>query len=56
MGRTFRKNDFRRPKKDRSGNKSRKLREYEGEKFKFRPPSNQDSLEVPEPPEFSDEP
>ena len=34
MGKTFRRNDFRRPKKDRSGQKSRRQREYEDDKFK----------------------
>ena len=36
MGKTFKINDYRRPKKDKHGNKSRKQREYEEEKFKRR--------------------
>jgi hypothetical protein len=38
MGKTFKRNDYRRPKHDRSGQKSRKQRDYEEEKFKHRPP------------------
>jgi hypothetical protein len=37
MGKTFRRNEGRRPKWDKRGNKSHKLRELEDDKFKHRP-------------------
>lgn len=37
MGKTFRRNDGRRPKWDKRGNKSHKLREIEEDKSKPRP-------------------
>ena len=38
MGRTYRRDEGRRPKWDkRNNNKSHKVREYEEEKFKYRP-------------------
>lgn len=56
MGRTFRRNEGRRPKWDKSGAKSRKLREFEEEKFKHRspPPSFLKTEIDPEPPEIPD--
>lgn len=48
MGKTFRKNDGRRPKWDKRGNKSHKQKEFEGKKSKFRKPSHS------QPPPFFD--
>lgn len=37
MGKTFRRNEGRRPKWDKRGSKSHKIREFEEDKFKHRP-------------------
>lgn len=37
MGKTFRRNEGRRPKWDKRGKKSHKVREYEDEKYRYRP-------------------
>jgi len=54
MGKTFRRNEGRRPKWDKHGRKSHKQREYEEEKFKFKPqhfpkPETEPESEFPEP-------
>jgi len=56
MGKTFRKNEGHRPKWYKRGNKSRKLREFEEDKFKYRPqplplPSEPDSIDFSELPD-----
>ena len=54
MGKTFRRNDGRRPKWDKRGNKSHKLGEIEEDRFKHRPHLLPPS--APEIPEPTDEP
>jgi hypothetical protein len=50
MGKTFKRNEGRRPKWDKRGNKSHKVREFEDDKFKHRP-TFIPPLQTPEPPE-----
>jgi len=51
VGKTFKRNEGRRPKWDKRGNKSHKVREFEEEKFKFKPPVHLPLPEVIEPPD-----
>lgn len=49
MGKTFRRNEGRRPKWDKHGQKSRKLREFEDKRFnKFKPQPTPELIETPD--------
>jgi hypothetical protein len=52
MGKTFRRNDYRRPKKDKFGQKSRKQRDFEEEKFNYRPQVATNSPPIPDEPDL----